>query len=113
MKKEKEYNAWFSAEAISQAASAFDALTGRQQKGKLAVTYRVTSGGESWTYDTAEDFYEAYGPDVEDAKFTKKIGGYSLYISYSRELNATKVAVGSSSRQEIEDIFGIFEAQAD
>lgn len=110
MKKEKEYPRWFSHEAIRQAVSAIDSLI-LQGKGKPAFTYRVTSDGESWSYDTMEDFFEAYGPGVQDAKFTKKSGVYSLYISYSREMNATKVAVGSPSREDIENIFHIFEAE--
>jgi len=112
MKKEKEYTGWFSPEAIHQAELAFNALKDHGEKGKVNFTYRVTQGGESWSYDSAEDFFEAYGPDIADAKFTKKSGPCSLYVSYSRELNSTKIAVGAPGRKSIEDIFAIFEAEA-
>lgn len=113
MKKEKEYKTWFSADTIKQADSIFDDLIGRKQRGKLSATYRVTSNGESWSYDTIEDFFNAYGDGIQDAKFTKKIGEYSLYISYSKGLDATKIAVGSPRRREIEDIFEIFEIDSE
>jgi hypothetical protein len=112
MKKEKEYGQWFPAEVIRQAASAFNGLTEKAPKGKLSCTYRVSTPEESWSYDTEDDFFGAYGPGIRDAKFTRKMGVYNLYLSYSRELGATKVAVGSPSREEIEDIFAIFEAGA-
>jgi len=111
MKKEKEYKAWFSPEAIRKAVSAFDVIAGRGREGKLAFTYRVTENGESWTYDSEMDFFDAYGEGIADAKLTKKMGEYNLYLSYSRELKATKIAVGSPHRDEIESIFAIFETE--
>ena len=107
MKKEKEYKRWFSAEVIRQAIAAFEALMG--QRDKVSCKYRVSSNGESWSYDTAGDFFEAYDDAIEDAKYAIKAGEYSLYVSYSSEMNSTKIGVGSPDRKEIEEIFRIFE----
>lgn len=110
MKKEKEYTRWFSADTIREGAAAFDALTGHGRKGKVSATYKVTQNSESWTYDTRDDFYNAYGPDIQDAKYSVKAGPYSFYASYSAEMNATKIGVASPERKEIEAIFTIFES---
>ena len=110
MKKEKEYKRWISGDIIKKAVSSFVSLS--EQEGRRACKYRVSSDAESWSYDIEKDFYAAYSKDVADAKYSIKVGDYSIYISYSKELYATKVAVSSPSREEIEDIFAIFEESA-
>ena len=115
MQKSKDYNGVkFSPEVISQAVDMFISLLNEEEKTSLHTSgLSVAFGSESWKYDSQEEFYSDCRKNCSYYTFSIRAQNYRLYIEYIGILSYTRIIVEGKERGEIQNVFEVFEANAD
>lgn len=112
MKKTKYYyNSRFPADVISQAHKLLLSKLDSKQGHIVTAIFSVSSGEETWGYDSIEEFLAEYPRSQESFLANYFSGGPGIEIS-SRK-SCTVVTVNLASRADIQSIFQVFETNID
>jgi hypothetical protein len=110
MEKTKYYRAFFNSRTLRQAWEGLKEKAG-QELLSPPQTMQVEDAGATWKFDTADEFFAAYRPDIAGGRFDHimKNPGYRLVATFQRFVSKTSISIEAPSRPEIESIFNIFE----
>ena len=104
----------FTPEVIEEAAAVTrDALPqGRRDVNECYLTIELADG-ETWDYDSEEEFYAAYRAGFQHASLMKHFGFGAGVLSFEVHGVETRVTVAMPSRVAVEKVFGVIELAVD
>ncbi|MEP4091629.1 nucleotide-binding protein [Reichenbachiella sp.] len=108
MEKSKYYDlALFSADILKEAFE--KGLSPYLPSDSLKKSFKLTNGNESWRYDSEGEFYSDYRKSHTNSSINKYVSEkIDISINYYKDLYSS-VTVQATSRDEIENVFEIFE----
>jgi predicted nucleotide-binding protein len=114
MEKSKNYHLIkFSPDVISKAYEVLLSIINKKGRSVKTTELSVKFEYESWGYDSEEEFYADCKKDCEKFRFAKYAGENYLDIEYYTALARSTVSVDGENREEIEEIFEVFEKNTD
>ena len=111
MEKRKDYQlVKFPPEVIKEAHSVFRSCIDEKDESQFSSWY-INYGNESWELSNSEEFFSEYRKKVNSAMLSYRISNHSFGFDY-RSGN-TRATVSLLSRQDIEKVFEVLEANYD
>lgn len=108
MEKTKYYrDAFFQAKVVKLTSDTLDRLCEEGKEKVLATILQVRKGDLDWSFDHIDEFLSEYSPDLDGARFFRASGEHSFSLQW-RPPN-TEIWVKAPARQEIEQVFSVFE----
>lgn len=108
MKKSKSYkNTRFAPDTIQQAQKILERFLHSSKRREYYTVRQVTSGDETWNYDSDSEFFAEYTKTKGNSIFTKSFTSFTLDLFITEK--ETKVTVDAKKRDQIEAIFNVFD----
>ena len=109
-KRKYYYKTFFTVNVVEEAHNLFLSKLDQEEEANVPNDMTVTIGHESWSFDTREEFLGDY-PKADSFRFDHISQGNRIIVeSYDTQ---TSVVVSFPLRQDVQDVFRVFERNLD